>query len=98
MRTSGLVVDKTWSFGDEQDTCLPCWCRLGVACCLLGTCLPSLVKSRMDERVIVEEAPLSREDIRALVRDTVLEALRTAPPTAPASAGASAPTPPVPGE
>ena len=27
MRTSGLVVDKTWSFGDEQDTCLLCWCR-----------------------------------------------------------------------
>ena len=26
MRTLGLVVDKTWSFRDEQDTCLLCWC------------------------------------------------------------------------
>ena len=68
------------------------------ACCLLGTCLPSLIKSRMDEHVSVKEAPLSHEDMRALVRDTVLEALLMDPPAALAGAGALAPTPPIPGE
>ena len=68
------------------------------ACCLLGTCLPSLVKSQMDEHVSVEEAPLSRENMRALVHDTVLEALRMDPLAALAGTGASALTPTVPGE